>query len=229
MPDPVKLAVLTLFPQMFTGVFDSGIIRISRAKGRVDIEVSDFRNFTHDRHRSVDDRPYGGGEGMVLRPEPIFEAVEAIEQSWGKRARRVLLSPQGARFCQESARRLAREKALLLICGRYEGVDQRVVDYLVDEELSVGDFVVSGGEIPAMLVIDAVVRCLPGATGNPASVLNESFEQNLLDHPHYTRPASFRGWAVPDVLLSGNHAEIAAWRREHAKRRTLQNRPDLIP
>ncbi|MBI3939559.1 MAG: tRNA (guanosine(37)-N1)-methyltransferase TrmD [Acidobacteria bacterium] len=228
MPDPVRLAVVTLFPQMFTGVFDSGIIRALRDAGRAEIETCDLRDFTHDRHRSVDDRPYGGGEGMVLKPEPVFEAVETIEQRWGTRARRILLTPQGIPFRQGAARRLAEEKALVLICGRYEGVDQRVVEHLVEEEVSIGDFIVSGGEIPAMLLIDAILRCVPGATGNPASVINESFQQNLLDYPQYTRPASFRGWVVPEVLMSGNHAEIAAWRKRQARLRTHQNRPDLM-
>lgn len=224
----MKIAVVTVFSQMFTGIFDFGIIRLSREQGRVEIEIIDLRDFTRDRHRSVDDRPYGGGEGMVLKPEPIFEAVETLEQRWGKRSRRVLLTPQGVPFCQNDAKRLAERDALILICGRYEGVDQRVVEHLVDEEVSVGDFVASGGEIPAMLVVDAVVRLLPGATGSPASVINESFQQGLLDHPHYTRPARFRQWPVPEVLLSGNHTEIDNWRREQALERTRKNRPDLL-
>lgn len=224
----MKVAILTIFPEMFTGVFNFGIIRASRDAERVGIEVVDLRDFAHDRHRTVDDRPYGGGEGMVLKPEPIFEAVEAIEQRWGVRTRRVLLTPQGTPFNQQKARQLAKENALILICGRYEGVDQRVVDHLVDDEISVGDFVVSGGEIPTMLLVDAVVRLLPGATGSPASVVNESFNGSLLDCPHYTRPAVFRGWAAPDVLMSGDHGRIERWRRERALERTGQNRPDLL-
>ncbi len=224
----MKVAILTIFPEMFTGIFNFGIIRVSRDAERVGIEVVDLRDFAHDRHRNVDDRPYGGGEGMVLKPEPIFEAVEAIEQRWGLRARRALLTPQGTPFDQQKARQLAGENALILICGRYEGVDQRVVDHLVDDEISMGDFVVSGGEIPTMLLVDAVVRLLPGATGSPASVVNESFNGGLLDCPHYTRPALFRGWAVPDVLMSGDHGRIERWRREQAVERTGQNRPDLL-
>lgn len=224
----MKVAILTIFPEMFTGIFNFGIIRVSRDAERVGIEVVDLRDFAHDRHRTVDDRPYGGGEGMVLKPEPIFEAVEAIEQRWGLRARRALLTPQGTPFDQQKARQLAGENALILICGRYEGVDQRVVDHLVDDEISMGDFVVSGGEIPTMLLVDAVVRLLPGATGSPASVVNESFNGGLLDCPHYTRPALFRGWAVPDVLMSGDHGRIERWRREQAVERTGQNRPDLL-
>ncbi|MBI4456551.1 MAG: tRNA (guanosine(37)-N1)-methyltransferase TrmD [Acidobacteria bacterium] len=224
----MKIAIVTIFPRMFTGIFDFGIIRVSRERGIVDLEIIDIRDFTHDRHRTVDDRPYGGGEGMVLKPEPIFEAVEAVEQRWDQRAWRILLTPQGVPFCQQDAQRLATEKAVVVVCGRYEGVDQRVVDYLADEEISLGDFVVSGGEIPAMLLVDAVVRLLPGATGNPASVINESFSRGLLDYPHYTRPASFRGWPAPEVLMSGNHAEIENWRRQQARRRTGRNRPDLV-
>ena len=223
----MKLAIFTIFPEMFTGIFDFGIIRISRDEGRAEIETIDLRDFTHDRHKTVDDRPYGGGEGMVMKPEPIFEAVEATEQRWGIRAKRILLTPQGTPFRQQIAQRLVGEPALFLICGRYEGVDQRVVDHLIDEEISVGDFVVSGGEIPAMLVVDALIRLLPGATGSAASVVNESFQQDLLDCPHYTRPAEYRNWTVPEVLLSGNHADIEKWRREQALVRTRRNRPDL--
>ncbi|HEY2934078.1 MAG TPA: tRNA (guanosine(37)-N1)-methyltransferase TrmD [Acidobacteriota bacterium] len=224
----MKLAILTIFPEIFTGIFDFGIIRISRDEGRAEVETIDLREFTRDRHRTVDDRPYGGGEGMVMKPEPIFEAVETTEQRWGIRAKRILLTPQGTPFRQQTARRLALEPALVLICGRYEGVDHRVVDHLIDEEISVGDFVVSGGEIPAMLLVDSVVRLLPGSTGSPASVVNESFQQGLLDYPHYTRPSEYRSWKVPDVLLSGNHADIEEWRRRQAQIRTRRNRPDLI-
>ena len=224
----MKVAIITIFPEMFTGIFSFGIIRVSRDADKVGIDVVNLRDFTHDRHHSVDDRPYGGGEGMVLKPEPIFEAVEEIERRWKATARRVLLSPQGAPFDQRRAGQLAEENALILICGRYEGVDQRVVDHLIDDEISVGDFVVSGGEIPAMLVVDAVVRLLPGATGSPASVVNESFNEDLLDFPHYTRPAVFRGWTVPEVLMSGDHGKIERWRREQALQKTGQKRPDLL-
>ncbi|HEV8132227.1 MAG TPA: tRNA (guanosine(37)-N1)-methyltransferase TrmD [Acidobacteriota bacterium] len=224
----MKVAIITIFPEMFTGIFDFGIIRVSRDAGRAEIEVINLRDFAYDRHRTVDDRPYGGGEGMVLKPEPIFEGVEFVERRWATKARRVLLSPQGTPFCQQKARQLAEANFLILICGRYEGVDQRVVDHLIDEEISVGDFIVSGGEIPAMLVTDAIVRLLPGATGSPASVVNESFTGELLDYPHYTRPARFRNWAVPDVLMSGDHRRIDHWRREQARERTRRKRPDLL-
>ena len=224
----MRIAVVTIFPEMFAGIFDFGIIRGSREEGRASIEVVNLRDFAHDRRRSVDDRPYGGGEGMVLKPDPIFEAVEDVERRWGSRALRVLLTPQGVPFVQEEARRLAQQPSLILICGRYEGVDQRVVENLIDREISVGDFVVSGGEIPAMLLTDAIVRLLPGATGSPASVVNESFEQGRLDYPQYTRPARYRGWEVPEVLTSGDHSRIEHWRREQADIRTQKNRPDLI-
>jgi tRNA (guanine37-N1)-methyltransferase len=224
----LRVGVVTIFPEMFTGIFDFGIIRGSREEGRVAIEVVNLRNFASDRRRSVDDRPYGGGEGMVLKPDPIFEAVEDAERRWGCRALRVLLTPQGVPFRQEHARTLAQQSAVILICGRYEGVDQRVVEHLVDLEVSVGDFVVSGGEIPAMLVADAMVRLLPGATGSPQSVINESFEQGRLDCPQYTRPARYRAWEVPDVLTSGDHSRIEGWRREQADKNTRRNRPDLV-
>jgi tRNA (guanine37-N1)-methyltransferase len=197
--------------------------------GLIQIHIHDLRNWTHDRHRTVDDRPFGGGEGMLLKPAPIFEAVESVwpERTAGQRL--VLLSAQGRRFDQEAARRLSQYQELFLICGRYEGVDERVVEHLADEELSIGDFVLSGGELAAALVVDCVARLLPGVLGNEDSALQESFtEAGLLDCPQYTRPAEFRGWRVPDVLLSGNHEEIRRWRRQIAQEKTAKNRPDLL-
>ena len=221
--------VLTIFPDFFQGPFQHGVVAKAAEAGIVEIRIHDLRNWTHDRHRTVDDRPFGGGEGMLLKPAPIFEAVESI---WPKRTlgqRLVLLSAQGQRFDQEAARRLSQYKELFLICGRYEGVDERVAEHLADEELSIGDFVLSGGELGAALVVDCVARLLPGVLGNENSALQESFsEANLLDCPQYTRPADFRGWKVPEVLLSGNHEEIRRWRRQVAREKTARNRPDLL-
>ena len=221
--------ILTIFPEFFAGPFQHGVVANAAEAGLIRIHIHDLRNWTHDRHRTVDDRPFGGGEGMLLKPAPIFEAVESI---WPERAisqRLVLLSAQGQRFNQEAARRLSQYPELFLICGRYEGVDERVAEHLVDEELSIGDFVLSGGELAAALVVDCVARLLPGVLGNQESALQESFgEQGLLDCPQYTRPAEFRGWKVPEVLLGGNHEEIRRWRREAARAKTARNRPDLL-
>jgi tRNA (guanine37-N1)-methyltransferase len=221
--------ILTIFPDFFTGPFQHGVVAKAAEAGLIQIQIHDLRNWTHDRHRSVDDRPFGGGEGMLLKPAPIFEAVESIwpERTPGKRL--VLLSAQGQRFDQEAARRLSQYKELFLICGRYEGVDERVAEHLADEELSIGDFVLSGGELAAALVVDCVSRLLPGVLGNEDSALQESFShKDLLDCPQYTRPADFRGWKVPEVLLSGNHEEIRRWRRQVAQEKTARNRPDLL-
>jgi tRNA (guanine37-N1)-methyltransferase len=221
--------ILTIFPDFFQGPFQHGVVAKAAEAGLIDIRIHDLRNWTHDRHRTVDDRPFGGGEGMLLKPAPIFEAVEAIwpERSPGQRV--VLLSAQGQRFDQEAARRLSQYKELFLICGRYEGVDERVAEHLADEELSIGDFVLSGGELAAALVVDCVARLLPGVLGNEDSALQESFsEAALLDCPQYTRPADFRGWKVPEVLLSGNHEEIRRWRLQVAREKTARNRPDLL-
>jgi tRNA (guanine37-N1)-methyltransferase len=221
--------ILTIFPDFFQGPFQHGVVAKAAEAGLIDIRIHDLRNWTHDRHRTVDDRPFGGGEGMLLKPAPIFEAVEAIwpERSPGQRV--VLLSAQGQRFDQEAARRLSQYKELFLICGRYEGVDERVAEHLADEELSIGDFVLSGGELAAALVVDCVARLLPGVLGNEDSALQESFsEATLLDCPQYTRPADFRGWKVPEVLLSGNHEEIRRWRLQVAREKTARNRPDLL-
>ena len=223
--------LLTIFPDFFRGPFQHGVVAKAAESGLVQIYLHDLRDWTHDRHRTVDDRPFGGGEGMLLKPAPIFEAVESIwTQRDPARQRLILLSAQGQRFTQETARRLSQYQELLLICGRYEGVDERVAEHLADEELSIGDFVLSGGELAAALVIDCVARLLPGVLGNEDSALRESFsEPGLLDCPQYTRPAEFRGWKVPEVLLSGNHEEIRLWRLKAARDKTARNRPDLAP
>jgi tRNA (guanine37-N1)-methyltransferase len=269
----MRFDVITIFPEFFAGPLDHGILRRARETNLVEVHIQDLRVFTKDRHRSVDDRPFGGGEGMVLKPEPLFEAVEALlGRSLGSaeqpavhdpKTAIVLMSAAGTLFRQETARRYAELDRLVIMCGRYEGVDERVAEHLATEEISVGDYVLSGGELPAMLVIDAVTRLIPGALGNDASSQNESFSANpspsplgarpavpvrpdtefpaarssgdselanhlLLDFPHYTRPADFRGWKVPDVLIGGNHAEVANWRRAAALEKTQRNRPDLL-
>jgi tRNA (guanine37-N1)-methyltransferase len=269
----MRFDLITIFPEYFAGPLDHGILRRAQEAGLVEVHVQDLREFTTDRHRSVDDRPFGGGEGMVLKPEPLFEAVEALlGRSVGTadepdpvepNTAIVLTSASGKMFRQQTARRFLGLERIVLICGRYEGVDERVAENLATDEISIGDFVLSGGELPAMMVIDAVTRLIPGALGNEASSQNESFAQTeferqiedfrvdpaatlagvptvkklyeslnlshgLLDFPHYTRPAEYRGWSVPEVLLSGNHAEIRAWRQEAALAKTMRNRPDLL-
>lgn len=236
----MKFHVLTIFPEFFRGPFEHGVLKKAADAGKLELRIHDLRDWTYDRHRSVDDRPFGGGEGMLLKAQPLFEAVESI---WPERARPqvheeggrrvVLLSAQGRKFNQPLARKLATCDELLLICGRYEGVDERVAMHLADDEISVGDFVLSGGELAAAMVVDVVARLLPGVLGNEASSARESFgdsadEVGLLDCPQYTRPADFRGWKVPEVLLSGNHAEIADWRRQTAREKTVKMRPDLL-
>jgi tRNA (guanine37-N1)-methyltransferase len=221
----VRIDVFTIFPEWFAGPFDASLLGKARAAGRLDLRVHDLREHTVDRHRSVDDTPYGGGAGMVIAPEPIFAAVEAAEPPRPL----LLLSAAGRQFDHTLASELAAGDGFSLLCGRYEGVDQRVADDLCDGELSVGDFVLAGGEPAAALVVDAVVRLLPGVMGNEASGADESFATGLLEHPQYTRPAEFRGHAVPEVLLSGDHARVARWRRAAALRRTLARRPDLLP
>ncbi|MGA2324689.1 MAG: tRNA (guanosine(37)-N1)-methyltransferase TrmD [Bryobacteraceae bacterium] len=227
----MRFEVLTIFPEFFRGPFEHGVVARAHAAGVLDIRVHDLRRWTSDRHRTVDDRPFGGGEGMLLKPGPVFEAVESI---WPERQpdRRVaLLSAQGRLFDQGTARRYAALGGLLLICGRYEGVDERVAEHLADEEISIGDYVLSGGELAAAVVIDAVARLLPGVLGNEASAVNESFsgleEASLLDCPQYTRPAEFRGWKAPEALLSGHHEEIRRWRQRAALEKTRRLRPDL--
>jgi tRNA (guanine37-N1)-methyltransferase len=225
----VTFHILTIFPEFFHGPLDHGIIHRARESGRIGIEVHDLRRWTHDRHRTVDDRPFGGGEGMVLKPGPLFDAVESIWPERDSSRRVILLSAQGRKFDQARARELARIKELLLICGRYEGVDERVAEHLADEELSIGDFVLSGGELAAAVVIDVVARLQEGVLGNQDSAVFESFgEEGLLDCPQYTRPAEFRGWKVPETLLGGNHAAIRKWRKDAAMEKTARLRPDLI-
>jgi len=223
----MRIDVVTIFPELFTAVLDCGILRRARNSGVVDVRLINLREFTTDKHRSVDDRPYGGGEGMVFMPGPLFEAVEFCLKG-EKRAQVVLLSPQGQIWSQALAEEFSSMEHVVLICGRYEGVDQRVVDHLIDREVSIGDFILTGGEIPAMVVLDSIARLTPGALGSKDSALNESFSTGLLDYPQYTRPAEFRGMAVPEVLLSGNHAEIERWRRAQAVENTIQKRPELV-
>jgi tRNA (guanine37-N1)-methyltransferase len=225
----VRVDLVTIFPRLFDAFLESSFVGIARCGGQLEVAVHDLRDWTHDRHRSVDDAPYGGGPGMVLRPGPLVEAIEALAGPRGpaRRARVVLLSPQGARLDQAAVGRLAAEAHLVLVCGRYEGVDQRVIDLAVDEEVSIGDYVLSGGEVPAMVVLEAVTRLLPGVLGNPESVAGESFQAGRLEGPQYTRPASYRGLEVPAVLRSGDHRAVRAWRAEQAERWTQQRRPDL--
>jgi tRNA (guanine37-N1)-methyltransferase len=245
----MKADILTIFPGFFQGPLDHGITRRACEMGLAKIEVHDLRQFTHDKHRTVDDRPFGGGEGMVLKPEPLFECLESLqlaprENRAAEKQSVILLSAQGQRFTQKLASELAALDRIVLICGRYEGVDERVADFLADRELSIGDYVLSGGEMAAAVVIEAVTRLLPGAVGNEASTRQESFTAHveteggaadstcgsggLLDYPHYTRPADFRGMPVPEVLLNGDHQQIRKWRREQALKKTLRNRPDLL-
>ncbi|HWF37140.1 MAG TPA: tRNA (guanosine(37)-N1)-methyltransferase TrmD [Candidatus Acidoferrales bacterium] len=251
----MRFDLITIFPEFFTGPLDYGIVRRAREAGLIETYIHDLRNFTRDRHRTVDDRPFGGGEGMVLKPEPLFEAVESLlpqdEPEENKDTAIVLLSAAGKPFHQQQARRFAGLKRLVLLCGRYEGVDERVADHLATDEISIGDFVLSGGELAAAMIIDAVTRLIPGALGNEDSAVNESFSLQsgdsgetavhldphlqaarpatlLLDFPHYTRPASFRGWDVPEILLSGNHEHIRVWRRQKAIEKTMRNRPELL-
>jgi tRNA (guanine37-N1)-methyltransferase len=255
----MRVDILTIFPDFFRGPLDYGIIRRARETGLVEVNIHDLRNFTKDKHRTVDDRPFGGGEGMVLKPEPIFECLESLGglasrvERVGKSARQsvILLSPQGRRLDQAHAAELSTLERIVLICGRYEGVDDRVGEHLADGEVSIGDYVLSGGELGAAVILDAVVRLIPGAVGNEASTRQESFTAQafagegaratqesgvsstcasggLLDYPHYTRPADFRGMVVPEVLMNGNHEDIRRWRRKTALTKTLRNRPDLL-
>jgi tRNA (guanine37-N1)-methyltransferase len=221
----MKIDVLTLFPAMFAGPLDESIIARARRAGLLRLGIHNLRDYTHDRHKTVDDRPFGGGPGMLLKPEPIFEAVEKLA---GDKTRIILLSPAGRTFNQAIARQLAQVDELLIITGHYEGFDERVREQLADDELSIGDYVLTNGALPAMVIIDAVTRLLPGALGDDESVHEESFSHGLLEYPQYTRPAEFGGMKVPEVLLSGNHAEIAKWRAEQSRLRTQARRPDLL-
>ena len=221
----MKVDVLTLFPAMFIGPLDESIIKRAREAGRLDLKIHNLRDYAHDRHKTVDDRPFGGGPGMLLKPEPIFEAVENLAQP-GTRV--ILVSPSGRTFNQAIARELAEFEHVLLVSGHYEGFDDRIREQLADDELSIGDYVLTNGALPVMVIIDAVARLLPGVLGDDESASEESFSQGLLEYPQYTRPAEFKGMKVPEVLLSGNHAEIARWRAEQARIRTKERRPDLL-
>jgi len=227
----MRFDVITIFPEFFRGPFEFGIIRRGRERGLIEIGVHDLRDFTSDRHRTVDDRPFGGGEGMVLKPEPIFGAVEKVRSR--SDAEVVVLSAAGRKFTQAEALRLSRVEQVILICGRYEGIDERVVERLATAEISIGDFIISGGEIAAAVVVDAVTRYVPGVVGKEESILRDSFsdpaaETQSVEHPHYTRPADFRGWRVPDVLISGDHDAVRKWRQNAALSKTKKNRPDLL-
>jgi tRNA (guanine37-N1)-methyltransferase len=221
----MKIDVLTLFPGMFAGPLDESIVKRAREAGLLDLKIHNLRDYAHDRHKTVDDRPFGGGPGMLLKPEPIFEAVESLA---GSNTRVILLSPSGRTFTQAIAGELAQLEHLLLVSGHYEGFDERVRGHLAHEELSIGDYVLTNGALPVMVVVDSVTRLLPGALGDLESANDESFSHGLLEYPQYTRPAEFRGMKVPEVLLSGNHAEIARWRGEQARLRTQERRPDLL-
>ncbi|PZD93303.1 tRNA (guanosine(37)-N1)-methyltransferase TrmD [Paenibacillus sambharensis] len=224
----MKIDVLTLFPEMFNGVFGTSILGKAQEKGIVELAAINFRAYANNKHNTVDDYPYGGGGGMVLKPEPMFAAVEDLVKDAGEKPRIVLMCPQGERFTQRKAEELSSAEHLIFVCGHYEGYDERIREHLVTDELSIGDYVLTGGELPAMVVIDAVVRLLPGVLGNETSAVTDSFSTGLLEYPHYTRPASFRGMDVPEVLISGHHGRIDAWRREQSLLRTLQRRPDLL-
>ena len=223
--------VITIFPEFFNGPFEYGVIRRGRASGAIETRIHDLRGFTDDRHQTVDDRPFGGGDGMVLKPEPIFRAVEAIRKDGTSEV--VVLSASGRRFNQAEALRLSKARQVILICGRYEGIDERVAEHLATAELSIGDFILSGGEIGAVMIVDAVARYVPGVVGKEESILRDSFSdpealEATVEHPHYTRPAEFRGWRVPSVLISGDHSAVKRWRADAALSKTARNRPDLL-
>ena len=224
--DPFKVDIITIFPGMLDGFLKQSMLKLAVERGAAAINTINLRDFTRDKHQTTDDRPYGGGPGMVMKPEPLFEAVESVK---GDDSRVILLSPQGQPFDQAVARRLSKETHLVFVCGHYEGVDERVREHLVDEEISIGDYVLTNGVLPAAVVVDSVVRLLPGVLGggDEASV-DESFTENLLEHPQYTRPAEFKGWTVPEILTSGNHEAIAQWRQEQREKRTSEKRPDLL-
>jgi tRNA (guanine37-N1)-methyltransferase len=223
----MQVHIITIFPEMFTSVLEAGVVGRARTAGLADIQVHNLRDFTHDRHKSVDDSPYGGNPGMVMRPGPLFEAVESL--SLPSESPVILLSPQGRTFTQADAERLATQSVVTLLCGRYEGVDERVSQKLATAEVSIGDYVLTGGELPALVIVDALVRLLPGVVGHgEEATQDDTFTSGLVQHPQYTRPADFRRMTVPEVLLSGDHASVARWRRHQALRRTLERRPDLL-
>jgi len=224
----MRVDILTLFPEMFSGVLTSSIIGKAAEKGIVQFRTKNFREFAVNKHGQVDDYPYGGGAGMVLRPEPLFHAVESLTEGQKQSPRVLLMCPQGERFTQAKAEELAKEEHLIFVCGHYEGYDERIRQHLITDEISIGDYILTGGELPAMTIIDSIVRLLPGALGNEASAITDSFSTGLLEHPHYTRPAQFRGWTVPDILLSGHHAKIEEWRKKESLKRTLERRPELL-
>ncbi|TFE02736.1 tRNA (guanosine(37)-N1)-methyltransferase TrmD [Jeotgalibacillus salarius] len=224
----MKIDILSLFPAMFEGVFGESILKKAAEKGAVEYAVTDFRQFANNRHNSVDDYPYGGGAGMVLKPEPIFNAVNHLKKEAESAPRVILMCPQGERFNQKKAEELSKEEHLIFICGHYEGYDERIRDHLITDEISIGDFVLTGGELGAMVVTDSVVRLLPEVLGNDQSAVKDSYSSGLLEHPHYTRPANYEGMTVPDILLSGNHAKIDEWRMKESLRRTYTRRPDLL-
>jgi tRNA (guanine37-N1)-methyltransferase len=226
----LRIDVVTIFTGLFEAFLAESMVGIAAGAGALEVRAHDLRGWSGDRHRTVDDAPYGGGPGMVMKPEPLVAAIEALagQKGAGRTARVILLTPQGERLDQAHVARMASASHLVLVCGRYEGIDQRVIDLAVDEEISIGDYVLSGGEVPAMVLIEAMARLLPGVLGNPASAGSDSFEDGLLEGPQYTRPAVFRGLAVPEVLLSGNHAAVARWRQERAREITRMRRPDLI-
>ena len=225
----MRVDVLTIFPEVVRCGVDYSILKRAQEKGTISVFVHNIRDFTEDKHHTTDEPPYGGGAGMVMKPEPIFRAAEHVKaEYWTEQTRVILLSPQGELFDQRKAEELCQCPHMMLICGHYEGVDERVREHLVTDELSIGDYVLTGGEIPALVVLDSVVRLIPGVLGGEQSALEESFAEGLLEYPQYTRPADFQGWGIPEVLLSGHHAEIARWRRTQSLRRTLQRRPDLL-
>jgi len=224
----LKIDILTLFPEICRAPLSESIMKRAQENKIVDLRIHNLRDWTKDKHRIVDDAPFGGGQGMVMKPEPIFAAVEELRAQVDEKSKIILMSPAGRRFDQPMAERFSREPHLILICGHYEGVDHRVIEHLVDLEISIGDYVLTNGAIAAVVLVDAIVRLLPGALGHEQSAADDSFSAGLLEAPQYTRPAEFRDWQVPDVLVSGNHAEIAAWRKKEALRRTRENRPDLL-
>lgn len=224
----MKIDILTLFPEMFTGVFGHSILKKAEERNAVTYNVHNFRDFSKNKHQKVDDYPYGGGAGMVLTPQPLFDAVAYVTKESDKRPRVILMCPQGERYTQKKAEELAKEEHLIFICGHYEGYDERIRKYLVTDEISIGDYVLTGGELASMVIIDSVVRLLPGVLGNDESAPCDSYSSGLLEHPHYTRPADFNGMKVPEELLSGNHKKIEEWRAKESLRRTFERRPDLL-